>query len=127
MLDPREIFVNTGNCSCRATNEELLENFGLIQCEDDCKQEMNDVGFALLPVLSHALAVPQTLAEAYPAPAITYVIAAAPNPTGASVPTATIVARTASLVLSAISSLITVGVEYAFWDGEVCDEEEDCE
>jgi hypothetical protein len=128
LLDPREIVVDMGNSSRRATDEELLEDFGLLHCEGDCKPEMNDLGFASLPVLAPELAVPQTLAEACPTPGTTYVTVTAPSPTGASVPTATMVARTASRVLSAISSVITEGAEYAFWDGEVRDEkEEDCE
>jgi chitinase len=127
LLDPREIVVDTGNSSRRATDEELLEDFGLLQCEGDCKREMDDLGFASLPVLPHEFAVPQTLAEACPTPATTYVTVTAPSPTSASVPTATMVARTASRVLSAISSVMTESAEYAFWDGEVRDEEEDCE
>lgn len=127
LLDPGEIVVDTGNSSRRATDEELLEDFGLIKCEDDCKREMNDMGLASLPMLPQELAVPQTLAEACPTPETTYVTVTAPSPTGASVPTATMVARTASRVLSAISSVMTEGAEYAFWDSEVRDEEEDCE
>lgn len=114
LLDPREIVADTGNSSRRATDEELLEDFGLRPCQGDCKREMKDFGFASLPVLPHEFTLPQTLSKACPTPATTYVTVTAPSPTGASESTATMVARTASRVLSALSSVMTDAEEYAF-------------
>jgi hypothetical protein len=128
LLDPNDIIIDTGNSSRRATDEEMLLDYGLIQCEGDCQSEMKDLGYASLPVLPHELAVPNTLAEACPTPATTYVTVTAPSPTATSVPTATAVVRTASAVLAAVTSAMRESAEYAFWDGEVRDEkEEDCE
>jgi hypothetical protein len=127
LLDPNDIVVDMGNSSRRATDEELLNEYGLVPCKDDCQREMKDMGYASLPVVPGSLAaVPQTLAEACPTPATTYVTVTA-DPIGSSVPTATRIARTASRVLSAVASVMTESAEYAFWDGEVRDEEEeDC-
>jgi chitinase len=125
LLDPNDIVIDTGNSSRRATDEELLREYGLIQCEGDCQREMKDLGFVSLPVQANELSVPQTVAEACPTPGTTTVTVTA-SPIGVSVPTATLVARTASRVLSAVTSMVTESIEYGFWDGEVHDDEEDC-
>lgn len=125
LLDPNDIIIDTGNSSRRATEGELLHEYGLVQCEGDCQQEMKDLGYASLPVLPNALSVPQTMAEACPTPG-TKTVTVTASPLRSSVPTATMVARTASRALSAVISVVTENAEFAFWDGEVHDDEEDC-
>ena len=125
LLDPNDIVIDTGNSSRRATDEELLHEYGLVQCEGDCQREMKDLGYASLPVLPNALSVPQTMAEPSTTPGTTTATVTA-SPVYSSVPTTTMVTRTASRVLSAVISVITESAEHVFWDGEVHDDEEDC-
>jgi len=125
LLEPKYIIIDTGNSSRRATDEELLHEYRLVQCEGDCQREMKDLGYAPLLVLLNASPVPQTMAEACPTPDTTTLIVNA-SLLSSSVPTATMVARTSSRALLAVILIITESAEYAFWDGEVHDEE-DCQ
>ncbi|OHF03854.1 hypothetical protein CORC01_00716 [Colletotrichum orchidophilum] len=48
---PNDLIVDEGNSTRRPTAEELLEDFGLIKCEDQhCQSEMEELGYASLPV-----------------------------------------------------------------------------
>lgn len=124
LVDPDDIVIDTGNSSRKATDEELLRDYGMLRCEGNCQWEMKDLGYASLPVLPNAGSGPRTMAEPCTTPGTTTFTVTAANP---STPTDTMVAQTASRVLSAVSSVITEGVEYAFWDGERHgDDEEDC-
>ena len=121
--DPDDIIIDTGNSSRKATDNELLEQYGLLRCEGDCQWELKDLGYASLPVLPNADLGPRTMAEPCTTPGTTTVTVTAASPVTPSTPTATMVAETASRVLSAISAVITEVVEYAFWDGERHDDE----
>ncbi|KAK1655797.1 hypothetical protein BDP81DRAFT_388694 [Colletotrichum phormii] len=48
---PNDLIIDEGNSTRRPTAEELLEDFGLIKCEDQhCQSEMEELGYASLPV-----------------------------------------------------------------------------
>ncbi|MCJ1307824.1 hypothetical protein MMC25_001472 [Agyrium rufum] len=51
-LDPDSILVTDGNSTRKATDEELLDNFGFVRCMGDgCKDEQDVLGIESLPVM----------------------------------------------------------------------------
>ncbi|OAA79642.1 hypothetical protein LEL_03128 [Akanthomyces lecanii RCEF 1005] len=50
MMDPDDVYVDEGNSSRRITEEDLLDDFGMLRCLGDCSAEMADLGIASLPV-----------------------------------------------------------------------------
>jgi chitinase len=126
-LSPEDIIVDEGNSSRRATDEELKDDFGFVRCEGNCQGEMQDLGFASLPVLPGAHEAPQTM-EPCTTPAGTVTVTVTADPIDdVSSPTSTTFANTASRVLSAAQSMITEAAEYAFNDGADYEDYEDDE
>lgn len=110
-LLPDDIIVNQGNSSRRATDEELLVDFGLLRCTGDCSDEMADLGYASLPLAEKtSVSLPeQVTAEA-----------TSTSGNGATATTlSTIVNAAASTIVAAAEALVTEMPEYpAFEDDE---------
>ncbi|KAH7317110.1 hypothetical protein B0I35DRAFT_504515 [Stachybotrys elegans] len=63
-VDPEDIVVDEGNSTRQATEEELFENYGFLQCKDsECKDEMEELGVDYLPRINlHDIEPPVTSA-----------------------------------------------------------------
>jgi hypothetical protein len=58
---PNELVINEGNTLRLPTEEELFEDFGLLECEDQhCLKEMEELGCASLPVVHETATLPAT-------------------------------------------------------------------
>jgi hypothetical protein len=61
---PNELVIHEGNSTREPTKEELLDDLGLLKCEDQhCQREMEELGFASLPVVHETATIP-AVAEA---------------------------------------------------------------
>lgn len=122
-FSPEAIFVDEGNPSRKATHYELLEDFGLLRCQDDSEDETKALGFASLPVIQNPNSSPRTKepittpAEISTASAIATAINSAPT-------TLSTIINAATQALSAAQSLITESVQYAFHDEDEHKEKE---
>lgn len=105
MMDPDNVYVDEGNSSRRITEDELLEEFGMLRCLGDCSAEMADLGIASLPVSQMA-----------PTPTPQNVEAEA-TPTFARRATSTALSKVLDVVVStitaAVGAMITEVAEYA--------------
>jgi hypothetical protein len=114
-MGPEDLYINEGNSSRRPTDEELAKDFGLLKCQGNCEDEINDLGYTSLPVLGHSEMSPCTIdADATPAGTVTVTVTAdPPHPTASTMST---ISNIASRALTAAQSMITESVEYAFYD-----------
>jgi hypothetical protein len=56
---PNELVIYEGNSTREPTKEELFSDLGLLKCEDQhCQQEMEELGYASLPVVHETATVP---------------------------------------------------------------------
>lgn len=116
-LDPEDLYIDTGNSSRRPTNRELAEKYGLLKCEGNCENEMEQLGIASLPVFGHTELAPCTMdAHATPAGTVTVTVTASPIVALPSTPST--MSRLATTALSAAKSVITESVQYALYDGD---------
>jgi len=114
-ISPDEIYVDQGNSSRKATDEELLRDFDLLRCQGDCIEEMEQLGVASLPIMNNPNSSPRTQEATttqteHPTAVIT---ATAANSTPTTMDT---IVHAATQVLSAAQSLITQSVEHVFYD-----------
>jgi chitinase len=59
---PDELVIHEGNSTRRPTKEELFEELGLLKCEDrHCEKEMEQLGFASLPIVQETVTSPATV------------------------------------------------------------------
>lgn len=59
---PGELVIHEGNSTRRPTDEELFEELGFLKCEDrDCQREMEELGYASLPVVHETATSPATV------------------------------------------------------------------
>ncbi|KAJ4150991.1 hypothetical protein LMH87_011713 [Akanthomyces muscarius] len=105
MMDPDDVYVDEGNSSRRITEEELLDDLGMLRCLGDCSAEMADLGIASLPVSQIApTPTPQSVeAETTPAFARRATSTALSKVLDAVISTATV----------AVGAMITEMAEYA--------------
>ncbi|EFQ28545.1 uncharacterized protein GLRG_03689 [Colletotrichum graminicola M1.001] len=58
-FDPEDVWVDEGNSTRKATDEELLEGLGFLRCEDgDCDGDLGDLGVNSLPLINPSATVP---------------------------------------------------------------------
>lgn len=69
LVDPEDVYVDEGNSSRHITEEELLEDFGMLKCAGDCSSEMAELGIASLPVTQIAPSPTPEHVEAQTTPA----------------------------------------------------------
>ncbi len=125
-VDPNEIYVDEGNSSRRLTDQELLEEFGILRCQGDCTQEMEKLGYASLPVIENQNTSPPTVEAMITTPveaevtAITTTTATNPGPT-----TLSTIMSAATRILQAAESLITASAQYALYEEELYDDGDD--
>ncbi|KAK2047634.1 hypothetical protein LZ31DRAFT_608928 [Colletotrichum somersetense] len=58
-FDPEDVWVDEGNSTRKATDEELLEDLGFLRCENgDCDSKLGELGVSSLPLLNPSTTVP---------------------------------------------------------------------
>lgn len=104
-ISPSDLTIDDGNSTRRPTEEEIFHDLGLLKCEGDhCEKEMEELGFASLPV-DKVLATSPATAEAAPTTS-TGEAAADATGRGLSESLAQVSEMTAQVV-DAVSSVIT--------------------
>ncbi|KAI9154650.1 hypothetical protein HJFPF1_07207 [Paramyrothecium foliicola] len=133
--------VDKGNSSLPLSDEELLENYGLLRCEaDDCRREMEVLGLSSLPVVDERSDIhgttPKT-AEAGPTTVVT-TTATATETSKADSPALTTEPEAVAAVESplytsitgvrrAVETMARYAVDAAFYDyDEELEDEHDC-
>ncbi|KAI0546598.1 hypothetical protein F4679DRAFT_409115 [Xylaria curta] len=123
-IQPEDIYVDQGNTSRRITEEELLEDFGLLKCADkECSRELDALGVASLPVIGAQLTSPQTVQATTTSERDTVTVSA--TATESAYTTLSTIYSVASRVLSAAEALVTESVEHALYDYDFEKDEED--
>ena len=105
MMDPNDVYVDEGNSSRRITEEEPLDDFGMLRCSGDCSAEMADLGIASLPVSQIAPTPTPQSVEVETTPAF------------ARRATSTVLSKVLDVIIStatvAVGAMITEMAEYA--------------
>ncbi|KAI0206817.1 hypothetical protein F4808DRAFT_466759 [Astrocystis sublimbata] len=122
-IQPDDIYVDQGNTSRRITDEELLEDFGLLKCADEeCSRELEALGVASLPVINaHETSPPIVQATTTPAGHTGTVLTIAPEPASTTLNT---VYNMATRVLGVAEAMITKSVEHALYEYDVAEEDD---